>query len=137
MTEFKLSQFFIFHDDTHSIRSYWNNFRLFPAHFINSLLFYARIAANIDVAKYAFNAYNYIDSKKCCQENFEGGNAMKENLEIRQKIEGNGIRYWQIAKRVGHSPDYFAKLLRTELKPELRQKVLNAIDEILNERSKP
>ena len=61
---------------------------------------------------------------------------MRANEDIRSMCEKNFIRYWQVAQKVGHSSDYFSKLMRSELKPELRQKVLNAIDEILKERSK-
>ncbi len=60
---------------------------------------------------------------------------MKANLEIRQKIEFFGIRYWQIAKKIGHSSDYFSKLMRYELKPELKEKVLQAINDIVKERA--
>lgn len=59
---------------------------------------------------------------------------MKANQEIRQKIETNYLKYWEVAEKVGYSPEHFSKLLRHELKPELKEKVLNAIKEILKER---
>lgn len=62
---------------------------------------------------------------------------VKANQDIRIMCEKNFIRHWQVAEKIGHSSEYFSKLMRTELKPELRQKVLTAIDEILKERSKP
>ena len=59
---------------------------------------------------------------------------MKANQEIRQKIVTNYLKYWEVAEKVGYTPEHFSKLLRHELNPELKEKVLTAIKEILQER---
>lgn len=59
---------------------------------------------------------------------------MKANQEIRNRAFEKDVYYWEIARRLGIRPETFSKLLREELDPRQKVKVLNAIDEISNSR---
>ena len=59
---------------------------------------------------------------------------MKANQDIRIKACEMGVHYWEIARRLGIRPETFSKLLREELDPRQKEKVLNVIDEISNSR---
>ena len=81
------------------------------------------------------NAYNSKDAV------FEMERMLKESLldvlnnqEIRNRAFEKDVYYWEIARRLGIRPETFSKLLREELDPRQKEKVLNAIDEISNSR---
>lgn len=59
------------------------------------------------------------------------------NLDVRQKVKTSGVRYWQIAERLGIAAETLCRWMRKEFDDERKQLVLNAIDEILKEGSKP
>lgn len=50
------------------------------------------------------------------------------NHEIREQIERKRIRYYEIATKLGITASTFSVWLRTELTPERRAKVQEAID---------
>ena len=50
-----------------------------------------------------------------------------ENLNIRQKIKEAGLKQWEVAEAYGISEGNFSRLMRRELSPERRQRVLDAI----------
>lgn len=55
---------------------------------------------------------------------------MKANKDIRRKAFEMDIKFWEIAKWLGITPETFSKLLRDEFSEQLKAKVMNAIDEI-------
>ena len=55
---------------------------------------------------------------------------MKANQDIRIKACEMGVHYWEIAKWLGIRPETFSKLLREELDPQQKEKVMRAIYEI-------
>lgn len=55
---------------------------------------------------------------------------MKANREIRNRAFEKDVYYWEIAKRLGIRSETFSKLLREELDPRQKEKVLKVIDEI-------
>lgn len=57
------------------------------------------------------------------------------NAEIREKVAQQGIKYWQIAKKMDIDACTLSKKLRTEMKEEDKNKMMQAIVEIMNERS--
>ena len=55
---------------------------------------------------------------------------MKANREIRNRAFEKDVYYWEIAKHLGIRPETFSKLLREELDPYQKEKVLKVIDKI-------
>lgn len=55
---------------------------------------------------------------------------MKANQDIRIKACEMEVHYWEIAKWLGIRPETFSRLLREELNPEQKEKVMRAIYEI-------
>jgi len=52
------------------------------------------------------------------------------NEAIREKVKATGVRYWEVAERIGVSDVTLCRQLRREL-PEARQQlILRAIDEL-------
>lgn len=56
------------------------------------------------------------------------------NLDIRKAIETNNFKYWQVANKLGMTDGNFSRMLRVELKKENKVRVLNAINELKEER---
>ena len=52
----------------------------------------------------------------------------KANQDIRKAAADNGIRLWQIAKHLGMRDDAFSRLLREELSEDLKEKILQIIE---------
>ena len=54
-----------------------------------------------------------------------------KNLDIRITVAGEGLKYTQIAETMGVTPVYLSRVMAKELKPAMRTRILNAIDELL------
>lgn len=52
------------------------------------------------------------------------------NLEIRESIKQNGVKYWQLADALGISAPTLTIWLRHELPPEKKQRIMEAIEEV-------
>ncbi|MBM7712449.1 hypothetical protein P7H46_05235 [Enterococcus pseudoavium] len=59
---------------------------------------------------------------------------MKANLEIRNKIESNRLLYWEVADKIPIAQSNLSVWLRTEMREDRKQRVEQAIDELLKER---
>lgn len=57
----------------------------------------------------------------------------KRNLDIRNKIERQGLLYHRVAARIGISPYSLSHWLMTDLTPERKALILKAIDELQEE----
>lgn len=57
------------------------------------------------------------------------------NQEIREKAKESGVKHWQIAEALGIREDKLAKMLRHELKPETKDSILKAIENLKREGS--
>lgn len=57
----------------------------------------------------------------------------KANQDIRNKIESNNIKYWQVALEYGVNDVTFSKKLRVELKANEKEKINNIIDKLIKE----
>ena len=55
------------------------------------------------------------------------------NQEIRQAAVAKKVHLWQVADGYGISDSHFSKILRHELPPEKKQKMLAIIDEIASQ----
>lgn len=53
-----------------------------------------------------------------------------KNADIRLLILSSRLKQYEIAEKLGYSESYFSKLMRKELKPEIREKVLQVINEL-------
>jgi hypothetical protein len=52
------------------------------------------------------------------------------NDNIKQLIRSKCLYQWQVAQELDCTANYFCQLLRYELSPELRQKLLDAIEKL-------
>lgn len=52
------------------------------------------------------------------------------NMDIRNAVLNNGVKFYQIAEKLGISDAALSKRLRNELPEEEKQKILNLINEI-------
>lgn len=55
---------------------------------------------------------------------------VKCNEELRHAAEEKGVLLWQIADRLGISDSTFSRWLRHELAPELKEQLLNIINDL-------
>jgi predicted XRE-type DNA-binding protein len=66
--------------------------------------------------------------------NIKGGKFMQRaNEEIRRALGANGLKQWQIAQVLEIREETLSKKLRSELKPEEREKILSVIKALANE----
>lgn len=56
------------------------------------------------------------------------------NLDIRKAIETSNFKYWQVANKLGMTDGNFSRMLRIELTKENKERVLNVINELEEER---
>lgn len=57
----------------------------------------------------------------------------RANEGIRRALGANGLKQWQIAQALGIREETLSKKLRSELKPEEREKILSVIKALANE----
>jgi hypothetical protein len=53
---------------------------------------------------------------------------MIKNKDIRIKAIERGVYFWQVASKLGISPESMSRMLRRELDGEQKEKVMQAID---------
>lgn len=58
---------------------------------------------------------------------------MRTNADIRKVAKDNGIKLWQIAKRLGISDGNFSRKLRDELSEGEKDRILTIIAELAKE----
>ena len=51
-----------------------------------------------------------------------------KNLEIRQMVSECGLKYRDVAREIGISPEWLSRLLRKELSQENEDRILKAIE---------
>lgn len=56
------------------------------------------------------------------------------NKEIRFLIQCNGLKYWEVAAKIGVSDSYFSRMLRNELNDEKKEEVIKAINDLTAEK---
>ena len=60
---------------------------------------------------------------------------LKNNLDLRCYIKEKGVKFWEIAERVGLNDGNFSRLLRHELSLEKKTELKAIVDKIVSERS--
>ena len=53
-----------------------------------------------------------------------------KNLDIRREVSGNGLKYKDIAKELGVTPEWLSRLMRFTLSPENKARILEAIEKL-------
>lgn len=56
-----------------------------------------------------------------------------QNLDIRLLVSDKGLHFNQIAAEMGISRVYLSRVMKDPLKPEMREKVLRAIQQLTEE----
>lgn len=59
---------------------------------------------------------------------------MRANVGIREAAKKAGVYLWQVAEAYGMNDGNFSRKLRKELPPEEKQRILNAIDRLAQEK---
>ncbi len=59
---------------------------------------------------------------------------MKNNLDIRFKLDRAGFKLWELATALGTSDSALSRTLRQELSDEQKQKIVKKIDEMSERR---
>ncbi len=58
----------------------------------------------------------------------------KANQDIRDALKISGVKLWELAEKVGLSPNYFSTKLRRELDDDDKNKLFIIIQSIVDER---
>jgi hypothetical protein len=58
-----------------------------------------------------------------------------KNKDIRIKAIERGVYFWQVASKLGISPESMSRMLRRELEGEKKEKVMQAIEAVAKELS--
>lgn len=56
---------------------------------------------------------------------------MVANQEIRDRIQKNRLKYWEVANALGITDTTFSKKLRKEFTEDYKAKVVNVIDQLI------
>lgn len=59
-----------------------------------------------------------------------------ENIDIRIMVSEEHVRYKDIAKKLQISPQYLSTLMRYTLSPAMRQRIINAVEELRNDKDR-
>lgn len=59
---------------------------------------------------------------------------MRANTEIRTKAKETGVFLWEVAEAIGMNEFAFFRKLRKELPPEKKQRILETIDRLAQEK---
>lgn len=60
---------------------------------------------------------------------------MKQNLDIRATVKSKGVRFWEIADKLGIQDSGLSRKLRKELPQAEKEAIFKAIDEIAMEKN--
>lgn len=55
---------------------------------------------------------------------------MSRNSEIKDLMRAFDLKQWQVAEKCGFSESYLSRVLRYELKPQLKERIINSIYEL-------
>lgn len=87
-----------------------------------------QVCSAMCIQLFSINMLRLRYKKKLSRKTMEG-EGMK-NLDIRITVAGEGLKYTQIADVMGITPVYLSRIMAKELKPSMRTRILNAIDEL-------
>lgn len=58
-----------------------------------------------------------------------------KNLDIRKAVSGNGLKYKDVAKVMGITPEHLSRLLRFTLTPEDKIRIMEAVEKLIKDRA--
>ncbi|MCR5034484.1 MAG: hypothetical protein K6B42_03575 [Clostridia bacterium] len=58
----------------------------------------------------------------------------RNNKDIRERIEGSGLRYWMVADALNLTDGNFSRKLRKELHDDEKEMIFKTIEMLLSER---
>lgn len=50
-----------------------------------------------------------------------------ENIDVRLAVSEAGLTYKKIAKQMNLTPEYLSKIMRVQLKPKMKERIIEAI----------
>lgn len=53
-----------------------------------------------------------------------------QNIDIRIIVSSKGLTYRKIAAEMGVTPEYLSRVMGADLKPGMRERIMNAIDRV-------
>ena len=53
-----------------------------------------------------------------------------KNLDVRKIVSGNGLKYKDIAKELGVTPEWLSRLMRTTLSQKNKDRILEAVERL-------
>lgn len=56
-----------------------------------------------------------------------------KNIDVRVLVSDHGLKYKDIADKLNVTPEWLSRLLRNELTPENKIRIMGAIEELMNE----
>lgn len=60
-----------------------------------------------------------------------------KNIDIRLIVSDKGLTYKKLAAEMGISHEHLSRVMSKELKPNMRTRILNAINELISREMKP
>ena len=58
------------------------------------------------------------------------GEKKMENLDIRLYVKESGLMFKEVAEQMGITDVHLSRVLKNKLKPDMRNRILNAINEL-------
>lgn len=55
------------------------------------------------------------------------------NSDIRLLIMTSGLKHKEVARQMGITPEWFSNVLRRDLKPEMRTRIIEAVEKLKEE----
>lgn len=55
------------------------------------------------------------------------------NLDIRLYVKDSGLLFKDVAEQMGVTPEYLSRVLKYQLKPDMRERILTAVRELRGE----
>lgn len=65
--------------------------------------------------------------------NKKEGSDIMNNLDIRLYVKDSGLLFKDVAEQMGVTPEYLSRVLRYQLKPDMRERILTAVRELRGE----
>ncbi len=54
-----------------------------------------------------------------------------KNIDVRLFIQSTGLKYKEVAEQMGVTNVYLSRVLKEDLKPEMRNRILKAVNELM------
>ncbi len=54
-----------------------------------------------------------------------------KNIDVRLFIQSTGLKYKEVAEQMGVTNVYLSRVLKEDLKPEMRNRIIKAVNELM------